>query len=58
MAVIDGPDSRRAGCLYVAYIKCDPGARAFCMCANVDVLPAIVMFLPAASSVLAQKHAL
>lgn len=57
-AVIAGPDSRRTGCFYVAYIKCDPGARAFCKCANVDALPAIVMLLPAASSVPAQKHAL
>lgn len=36
----------------------DPGAGAFWKCASVDALPAIVMFLPAASSVLAQKHAL
>lgn len=55
---MDGPDSRRTGSLYVACIKCDPGARAFCKCANMDMLPAIGMFLPAASSVLAQKHAL
>lgn len=57
-AAMDGPDSRRTGSLYAAYIKCDPGARAFCKCASVDALPAIVMLLPAASSVLAQKHAL
>lgn len=41
-----------------AYRTCDPGDGAFCKCANVDALPAIVMLLPAASSVLAQKHAL
>lgn len=52
------PDSRHAGRPFVAFLKCDPGARVFCKCANADMLPAILMLLPAASSVPAQKHAL
>lgn len=47
----------RAACMQPACtVTREPGA--FCKCANVDVLPAIVMLLPAASSVPAQKHAL